>query len=130
MHYLIKTLAIAMFFVFGSCKQESGKTKVNLSAMEVKQLLESDQDIVILDVRTPSEFQQGHLEGAVNIDVTASSFESEISRLDKNATYVLYCRSGSRSSSATNIMARNEFPNLYNSTAGFEGLRSAGIQTR
>lgn len=129
MHYAIKTFAFILLLGFSSCQQETGNTKVYLNATEVKQLITSEQEVVVLDVRTPSEFQDGHLEGAVNIDYTSPDFEQEIAKLDTAATYLLYCKSGNRSNKATAVMKRKNFNNIYNATVGFDALQSAGIET-
>ncbi|MBA9079075.1 rhodanese-like domain-containing protein [Rufibacter quisquiliarum] len=129
MNYVMNMMAFLLLFGFSSCQQETGGTKVNLTATEVKRLIESNQDIVVLDVRTPYEFQEGNLKGAVNIDYTSPDFEQEIAKLDTAATYLLYCKSGNRSSKATAVMKSNNFNNLYNATVGFDALRSAGVQT-
>lgn len=60
---------------------------------------------VVLDVRTPGEYADGHLEGARNIDLQSPTFDSEIAALDPDAEYVVYCRSGSRSALAAARMA-------------------------
>ncbi|MBU6144888.1 MAG: rhodanese-like domain-containing protein [Acidobacteria bacterium] len=51
----------------------------------------------IIDVRTPEEFAEGHLQGAINIDVQSADFEKRIGELDETAHYYIYCRSGRRS---------------------------------
>ncbi|GAB3832358.1 rhodanese-like domain-containing protein [Pontibacter rugosus] len=130
MNYAVKLIAFVLLFGFSSCRQGTGGTNVNLNATEVKQLLASEQDIIVLDVRTPYEFQDGHLEGAVNIDYTSPDFEQEIAKLDTAATYLLYCKSGNRSSRATAVMKRNSFNNLYNATVGFDALQAAGVQPK
>ena len=73
-------------------------------------------DTVIVDVRTPAEFAEGHLEGAVNIDVSAPDFRAQLAELDPSAEYVVYCRSGNRSAQAISIMR----------DAGFTSLQNAG----
>lgn len=59
---------------------------------------------VIIDVRTPAEFAEGHLEGAINIDVSAAGFADQVAALDQKVPYVVYCRSGNRSASAVATM--------------------------
>lgn len=54
----------------------------------------------IIDVRTPAEFAEGHVEGAINFDVQSPSFASQIATLDPTGTYLVYCRSGNRSAVA------------------------------
>ncbi len=67
---------------------------------------------VLLDVRTPGEFAEGHLDGAININLESASFKSEIAKLDKTVPYFVYCRSGSRSAQATAIMRIEGFESI------------------
>jgi len=62
--------------------------------------VEITDDTVIIDVRTPEEFQGGHLEGAINIDVQSADFAEKMMELDPNGEYFVYCRSGNRSGQA------------------------------
>jgi rhodanese-related sulfurtransferase len=71
-------------------------------------------DVVIIDVRTPGEFRDQAVQGAVNIDVTDSRFMARVNELDKSKTYKLYCRSGSRSGMAQQLMKAGGFNNLEN----------------
>lgn len=66
----------------------------------------------LIDVRTPAEFAEGFVKGAVNIDVSDPSFEAKIADLDKDAAYNIYCRSGNRSAAAIEIMRNAGFTNL------------------
>ncbi len=90
----------------------------------------SEPGVVIVDVRTPEEFASGHLQGAVNIDVSSSNFDSQIAALDKNSTYAIYCRSGNRSTVASGKMSDAGFTNLFNfNKGGFAELAAAGAPT-
>ncbi|WP_084125813.1 rhodanese-like domain-containing protein [Demequina sp. NBRC 110054] len=73
--------------------------------------------VTVIDVRTPAEFAEGHLPGAVNIDVSAATFTEEIAALDASADYAVYCRSGNRSRAAIETMEADGFT----STIGLEG---------
>ena len=84
------------------------------------------QGVVVVDVRTPSEYAAGHVDGAINIDVEGGSFDAEIAKLDKNATYAVYCHSGRRSGLATDAMAKAGFTHVYNLQGGISDLQSAG----
>ena len=75
-------------------------------------------NFVILDVRTPEEYHSGHIKNSVLIDYRSDSFEKEINKLDKNKTYLIYCRTGGRSSSALNMMKELGFDNVYNMLGG------------
>lgn len=69
---------------------------------------------VVLDVRTPEEYEQSHVKGAVNIDVNGASFQREVQKLDKSADYVVYCRSGKRSAQAIKEMKDVGFTSVKN----------------
>jgi len=63
-----------------------------------------DEGRTVIDVRTPEEYADGHIEGAVLVDVQASTFDEDIAGLDPKASYVVYCRSGNRSAQAAGRM--------------------------
>jgi rhodanese-related sulfurtransferase len=64
---------------------------------------------VVIDVRTPMEYADGHVEGSLNLDVESGTFESSLESLDKELTYLVYCRSGRRSAIAANLMRERGF---------------------
>jgi phage shock protein E len=86
-------------------------------------------DAVVVDVRTPEEFAQGHLKGALNINVQAPDFQDQIQALGLNPDQpiYLYCRSGRRSQRAAEILHEMGFRQLYN-IGGFEDLARAGAE--
>ncbi len=71
----------------------------------------------VIDVRTPSEYDSGNVDGALNIDVQSADFEAKVSELSKDDTYVVYCRSGNRSATAIGIMEDLGFTDLINGGA-------------
>ena len=96
----------------------------NVSVQEARQMLGSrskDPTFTVLDVRTPAEFSAGHLPGAVNVDALASDFEHRLRSLDKNTSYLVYCRSGNRSQAAVRAMERLGFRSIFHMTAGMLG---------
>ena len=104
----------------------SGGTKVtNLNVSDFGSKIK-DPSVVILDVRTPAEFQEGHIQSAINIDFEASNFESEVNKLDKSNSYAVYCRSGRRSGLATEIMVKSGFKSVFNLTGGIIDWQSSG----
>jgi rhodanese-related sulfurtransferase len=80
----------------------------------------------VIDVRTPAEFAEGHLPGAVNLDVSAPDFAARVASLDKNAPYAVYCRSGNRSASALQVMLGQGFTGAYHLGGGIGAWQSAG----
>lgn len=82
--------------------------------------------VVVIDVRTAAEFNEGHITNALNVDVESNTFDSDIAALDKSITYALYCRSGNRSSTAAGKMSDAGFTNILNAQVGFIDLLGAG----
>jgi rhodanese-related sulfurtransferase len=90
---------------------------------------QDNPDFVILDVRTPQEFAEAHLENAINLDVRSETFRDELDKLDKNNTYLVYCRSGGRSRNALNIMTELNFREAYNMLGGIIQWETEGFPT-
>lgn len=82
---------------------------------------------VVLDVRTPQEFAEGHVDGALNIDVNSPTFAEDVEALPRDVPYVVYCRSGNRSLVAASQMSQAGFGEVYNVDAGLATLAEAGI---
>ena len=82
---------------------------------------------VILDVRTPQEYAEGHIQGAINIDYNASGFQNKVGKLDKTKTYLVYCHTGIRSAAASKIMVSLGFKNVNNMTGGITDWQSLGF---
>ena len=83
--------------------------------------------LVILDVRTQEEFDEGHIEGAVMLDFYRDDFAEELATFDPDVPYVLYCRSGNRSSQARAIMAELGFGSVEDVDGGVVGWQEAGL---
>lgn len=84
-----------------------------------------DAATTVVDVRTAEEFAAGHLEGAVNIDVSGPDVEAQLARLDPAAAYVVYCHSGNRSAQAAARMEALGFTEVVD--AG--GIQQAAAAT-
>lgn len=80
----------------------------------------------VLDVRTPGEFAQGHLPGAVNLDIEGADFGARVAQLDPAGAYAVYCRSGNRSGVALEAMAQSGFTGAYDLTGGIGAWQQAG----
>jgi len=96
-------------------------------ARELIQQRARDAEFVILDVRTPEEFAQGHLSGALNVNLMAPEFERRLGALDKAKTYLVYCRTGNRSEKAIQIMGRLGFRSVYHMSEGIVGWQKKGF---
>jgi rhodanese-related sulfurtransferase len=103
-----------LFFIliaFFSCNKAQEKDNFNLTANELIQVMKSDPNLIILDVRTPPELvgQHGQIKGVINIPV--QELETRINELDeyKDTNIVVICRSGNRSVNGTKILRQNGF---------------------
>lgn len=121
-----KSLFILMLSILGfmGCTAQNGSS---IDSKEAYGLIKADSNIAILDVRTAKEFADGHVAGAVNIDVNQTDFAQKIDQLDRSKTYIVYCRSGRRSRKAVGIIAAKGFKNLYNVSDGFVGWSKNGL---
>jgi rhodanese-related sulfurtransferase len=89
-----------------------------------------DADAPVIDVRTPAEFADGHLVGAINVDIFAPDFREQIEALNLSTEepVYLYCRSGNRSGKAAQILRQMGYDEAFN-VGGFEALKAAGAET-
>jgi rhodanese-related sulfurtransferase len=87
----------------------------NVSTEEAKQLIDN-KEVVVLDVRTPEEYQEGHIPSAILIPL--QELENKLDELDREEPYLVVCRSGNRSAQASEILTSNSFTNIYNMTGG------------
>ena len=94
---------------------------------DFKKKVESTSQPVIVDVRTPEEYSDGHLSDAVNIDWDGDTFDQQIQVLDKNASVFVYCYGGGRSSGASKEMRKQGFKNVYDLKGGFAAWKKAGL---
>ena len=94
-----------------------------------QKLLAENKGVRVLDVRTPAEFSQGHIAGAVNVDFKASDFAHKVAQLDKDQAYIVHCRSGNRSTKSLPILKKNNFGTIYHLNKGFNAWSAAGMPT-
>lgn len=97
--FAILALAIAATLALSACAPGADPISVG-------------KDTIILDVRTPDEYNSGHLEGAVNLDVKAPNFLILLGQLPTDGDYIVYCHSGNRSAQATQVMTTKGFTNV------------------
>jgi thioredoxin 1 len=120
-----KLFAIAALFLASCNSFTNGQSSENLKADDFENKFSSTKDAILLDVRTPAEFSERHLENALNIDYNGNDFEKEVAKLDKSKPVFLYCLSGGRSGNATKLLAKNGF-NVYNLEGGILAWANSG----
>ena len=116
----------------GGCVRDETATIEDITPQEAITLIQNNQDnpdFVIIDVRTPNEFDAEHIENATNIDFYSETFRDTLNTLDKNKTYLIYCRVGGRSGSALGIMAELNFKKAYNILGGINLWKTEGFLT-
>lgn len=114
-----------MMFGFG---KQTKKFK-NIDAKAFQELMK-DRDTVVLDVRTPAEKADGVISGYEMINFMSPEFPNQVAQLDKNKRYLVYCRSGARSSQACHTMAEMGFKNTYNLVGGIKAWNSINISEK
>lgn len=96
----------------------------DVTVEQAKQLIEERPKLVILDVRTVSEYEDGHIEGAILIPV--QEIEDRLDELSKKDEILVYCRTGNRSSTAIDIMQADGFTKIYHMNRGITAWIDAG----
>ncbi|MBI5460478.1 rhodanese-like domain-containing protein [Methanobacterium sp.] len=107
-----------------------GKQIMNITPQDAFKLIKENidnPDFVLLDVRTPGEFSESHIEGAILLNYQSPDFRNKVQELDKNKTYLVYCRSGMRSSGCASTMNALGFENIYNISGGIMEWQRQGL---
>jgi len=131
MMLMLSASLVAGAVLAGGC---IGKAQIieTITPQEAFSLIQENQDnpdFAIIDVRTPEEFADEHMENAINIDYNSETFQDELNILDKNKTYLIYCRTGGRSECALDMMAELDFREVYNMSDGLNEWVAAGLPT-
>jgi rhodanese-related sulfurtransferase len=111
---LMNVLVIALGLM--ACQAQSSAEKLDTESVKT---MAQEEDVFVVDVRTPGEVANGYI--AVSdyfFDVNSADFNENIASLDKEKTYIVYCRSGVRSTNALNYMEKEGFTKLYELKGG------------
>lgn len=124
---LLTFLLLALMTASCQSSTSSDGSKEGFKDMNVAEFKEkmATRGVVVLDVRTPAETAEGKIAGAQELDFRAPDFQEKLGKLDRNKTYLVYCRSGGRSSSACSMMEEMGFKDLYNLVGGYQGWSAA-----
>jgi rhodanese-related sulfurtransferase len=107
-------LMVALF----SCGTGEAQKSVSLGPQEFEKQLATEGERILLDVRTPGEFGERHLAGALNIDYNGADFDARIEKLDKTQPVYVYCLSGGRSAAAAQTLTDIGFTKVYEMKGG------------
>jgi len=134
-NFMVLALSVSLVIgvtLTGGCVRDETATIEDITPQEAFTLIQNNQnnpDFVIIDVRTQEEFVGEHIENAINIDFYSPTFQDELDSLDKNKTYLIYCRSGGRSGNTLDIMAGLNFKEVYNILGGMIAWDAEGLPT-
>lgn len=112
-------LTLVILFTIISCQSQTSESIKTIEVKAFAKEIKSSKKLQLLDVRTPTEYTEGHIDNALNIDWQGSHFEHEVQKLDKNKAVYVYCRSGKRSLKASEKLAELGFKKIYNLDGGF-----------
>lgn len=130
-----------VFLLVSSCSQFQGRIAGSESQIQIIKSItpkeaytlllknKDNQSFVVLDVRTPKEFADGHIENAVNLDYYSETFKKALNNLDHNKTYLIYCGVGRRAGPAADLMKELGFREVYNIAGGLTDWKKAGLPT-
>ena len=128
--YAIPIFILCFGFVFPAFGVQDSTRIIAVSPNEAAKLIDKHDgapDFAILDIRTPGEFQAGHLPNAILIDFYSQAFSDKLSRLDKKKSYLVYCRTGNRSTRSLALFNKLKFEKVYHLSTGIRGWQSEGL---
>ena len=109
-------IGMLVMLLFAGCSQAKGNPQeasfVNITAEKAKQLMDTEENYIILDVRTQEEYDQGHIPGAILIPDNRIDADAEKVLTDKNQLILVYCRSGRRSKLAAEHLVQLGYTNI------------------
>jgi phage shock protein E len=124
--------AIAISCNLNTASDSNTSNFKNINEKEVEEFIDGQKgEYELIDVRTPQEVSSGYLKSTKHfINISGQDFASKISELNKEKTYIVYCRSGARSSSAAKYMVEQGFKIVYNLNGGMMSWKDAKYITR
>jgi rhodanese-related sulfurtransferase len=134
-YWMVGFAIVSCAFLFrpqGLRAQEEAEKLPGLSPAEARETIgkrSGDGSFVLLDVRTPKEFGEERLQGAVMVDFQSPSFRDEIAKLDRAKAYLLYCRTGHRTEGASKVMRELGFRNVSVILGGITKWKESGFPT-
>jgi len=116
-----------VLLVLGGCQKQDPRLLEPSAAVEFMRQHRDNPAFIVLDVRTPQEFRQGHIEGAVLLDYYAPDFRDRFAALDRDAPIFMYCRSGNRSSHVLKMADELGFKAVYDLRGGILAWNASGL---
>lgn len=121
----MKRLTFLLALVSLTAALQAADKPKDVSVNEAQKLIQEGK-VLVLDVRTPEEFKEGHIEGAVNIDFNGKDFAAQIKKLDPAKPVLVHCQGGGRSGRSLPVLEQVGFPQIYHLHEGFGEWEAAG----
>lgn len=120
-----------LFFACSNASQNDNESKDNqltskielVDYVKANELLAEGKELIVLDVRTKAEVDQGIIKGAINIDYLSPVFKQKIEKLDKSSKILVYCAAGGRSAKAAIDLKNSGFTEIYDLKGGYNGWK-------
>ena len=112
---MLKYLYIVFLYSFASCNNDNSNL---VSAIKFSEIISNDKSVIIIDVRTPDEFNKGHLKNSLNVNWFDENFDENLNIFSKDLPVMVYCLSGGRSSKANERIKSLGFKNVYELDGG------------
>jgi rhodanese-related sulfurtransferase len=128
MRFIKITFFVALAGIVFTCSDQlqiQHSSITNLTPAAFEEMIKMDG--ILLDVRTPNEFNEGHLENALAMDYYNDDFEKRSMELPKDKAVYVYCKAGSRSSSASKTLIDQGQTQVYNLLGGINAWKSSGL---
>ena len=125
--FAIPIFILCLGFILPSLSAQDSTRIIAVSAKETADLIDKhngDDEFAILDIRTPGEFQSGHLAKSIPIDFYSPTFADQLNRLDKTKTFLVYCRTGNRSTKSLKLFKKLKFQKIYHMASGISAWKS------
>ena len=115
----MKMLLLSFVLLLGNsaCTQSKSKPITEVSQEELK-------NVMLVDVRTPEEFAQGHMDNALNINWFDADFAKQFEKVEKNKTIYVYCKMGGRSAKAQEKLTALGFHHVVNLEGGYDAVKA------
>ena len=123
---VLSNLAISISVAGEPPVKPSESAVQHVDPKQAQKLIE-DKKVIVLDIRTPGEFNRARIAGAKNIDFQAPDFEQRINALDKSKSYLVHCASGGRSTHSLLLFKKHEFQSIYHLDGGIKAWEKAGL---
>jgi rhodanese-related sulfurtransferase len=123
---LVSALALFVSACGGAAATATGSVDLVAPSAAADVISDAPTGLVVLDIRTPQEFNAGALPDAVNIDFYEADFRNRLANLDKDVPYVMYCNSGNRSATAADLMEELGFTEVYEIDGGIQAWAQSG----